>query len=127
MYHPCLEIKNYVIQTLHVDDEGYIYFNIAKPFITLTDIDHFAISLNYYRKNLPYYLQVEAIAHIIPDAGDYMMIDEYGNLRSNNNCVKIKAKILQVNYVEEQKPKKFFEQLKQEFIKISKSIATFFY
>ncbi|WP_207491965.1 hypothetical protein [Aridibaculum aurantiacum] len=97
-----LRVPNTVIKTLKVDDEGHIYFFVARPQQLISEFDQeFPVSLNYFKKGKSYTLQIFGTARMLTNAEE---ITEEIKLSSeevsNALCTQllIKVKIRQVEF-----------------------------
>ena len=91
-----LNIPSGVVNTLHVDETGCIWFTIYKPMQYIAEFDRrFPVALDYYQKGRPFYLNVIGMARIVIDPEEiYALPPEVANNLSADKilvCVKITA------------------------------------
>jgi hypothetical protein len=124
-----LAVRTHIVETEKIDNEGYIYFTMPHTIIG-TGITNFPVKMLYRRKNVNYFLEVEAHAFVYNS--DLKIIYSYGETRINHfdkKEIHVKAKILKANYLEKSNalPKELLMNFKSIFKNLSKSIATLFY
>jgi hypothetical protein len=91
-----LNIPSGIVNTLHVDNTGCIWFTIYKPMQYIAEFDRrFPVELDYYQKGRPFYLNIIGMARIIIDPEEvYALPDEIKNGLSPDKilvCVRITA------------------------------------
>jgi hypothetical protein len=83
--HPLFFIKTHVVQASKVDENGNIWFSVPQQSTTIAaDLHTFSLSMQFYKKQLGYYVTVDALATAANDEGRLM----------------IKAKIIHAEYTE---------------------------
>jgi hypothetical protein len=120
--HEYFSLRTHIVQMLYSDDEGNLYFTLAKPLVGIEEIKKFGINLTFYRKNFGYYVQLKAIATVEPDhesASD-----------NDDKYILIKAKITEAEYMEQGKPfaeKRMVDNVRSGLLKFTRSLAMLFY
>lgn len=93
-----LQLPNNIIQTLKVDDEGYIWFFTSCNGDYASHIDRsFYAYLDFYRKGTGCRLQIGGKANIVDNGGLFSMNDEKG---SYAKLVLVRLKIMQAEFFE---------------------------
>lgn len=102
IHHPALSDTSYIVQT-SVDADGYIYFNLinASPKTTYNDLSCFGLKLLYYKKDLDYYINIEAFASVVLPVSN----SNESVASNNNDLLRVKAKILSAVYSEDRRSK----------------------
>lgn len=99
-----LRIPNTVIRTLKVDDEGNIWFFVARPQQLISQFDQeFPVSLKYFKKGKSYTLQIFGTARMLTDVNDIQDEIKLSTEELNNAlCTQllIKVKINQVEFLD---------------------------
>ena len=63
-----LKFPTSIVETLKVDDFGFVWFSIQKPKQDLREFDNeFPVRLDFFKKGKNYFLQVEGKAWIVND------------------------------------------------------------
>jgi len=61
-----------IIQTLHVDEVGCVWISVKRPMQFVNQFDQsFHVGLNYYKKGVPYYLNILGLARIVNDPEEF--------------------------------------------------------
>ena len=102
LHLPGLSNTSYIIHTNSVDEEGNISFSLidSLPKSLKEDLSSFGIRLFYFKKDLGYYLNVEAQASAISQADQDNTKDE------KDNMLSVKARILSAEYNESSRSEK---------------------
>jgi hypothetical protein len=114
-------VRTHIVEVLYADNAGNLYFTVMKPLLSLTDKESFGITLTFYKKIFDYYVQLKAEAVIEKDDNEN---------DTDNAYILIKAKITEAEFVEHKKPfsqHTMFDNVKDNFRKLSKALAFFFY
>jgi len=111
-----LNLPAALIQTRHVDESGCVWFTINKPASYFHESDHsFHVALNYYKKEIPFYLNTYGIARVVTDAEEISRIPISVMQDFTNNKLLVCVHILEANYYEKE-PKQalnIFQKCKQ--------------
>ena len=109
-----LRVPNAVIRTIKADNDGNVYFFVARPPQLLSQFDQaFPVSLKYFKKGKTYTVQVLGTANMITNAAD---INEDLRLSaeeiSNALCTQLllKVKINKVEFIDLAAHRKSFLQ-----------------
>lgn len=113
-----LNLPHAVIHTRHVDESGCVWFTINKPASYFHESDHsFHVALNYYKKEIPFYLNTYGIAKVVTDPDEISRIPLSVMQDFNNDKLLVCVRILEANYYEKE-PKQvlnIFQKCKQTF------------
>jgi hypothetical protein len=72
--HPSFFVKTHLINASKVDEEGNIWFRIAQSASAIAkELETFPISLMFYKKQIGYYVNVEALATVCKNEGVFMV------------------------------------------------------
>lgn len=116
-----LDMPMSIVQTRHVDDSGCVWFYINKPVSYFHESDHnFHVALNYYKKDLPFYLNTYGIARVVTDSEEISRIPVSVIQDFSNDKLLVSVRILEANYYEKE-PKQvlnIFQKCKQTFTDI---------
>ena len=95
-----LKLPTSIVNTLKVDDYGYVWFYIQKPRQDLREFDkEFPVRMDFFRKGMHYFLQVMGKAWVVTDPEEMFVLPE--DLRSqpvDENSVLVKVKMLKAEY-----------------------------
>ncbi len=119
-----LNLNPTVINTLKVDENGYIWFFVNKPAQTVTEFEkQFPVALNYYKKGIPFFLNVFGIARIVIDPEELACVALDNEIRNGIKSDKIllSVKITNVNYYEKEA-----DMAKSWFTKFKKVMSDIF-
>jgi hypothetical protein len=100
-----LKFTSAVVETLYVDKTGCVWIAVNKPMQYHHEFDSsFQVSLNYYRKGKPFFLNTSGIARVLRDPEDNQLPAELkGEL--NKGKVLLCIRIQEASYYErETKP-----------------------
>ena len=97
-----LKIPNNIINTIHVDDKGQIWFFVGRPMQLISQFEpEFAVTLNYFKKGLGYYMNILGNGKLITDIDEISSIPflhENEKMEAIANNVLMCVKILNVEY-----------------------------
>lgn len=69
-HHPSFYINTHIVHTARIDEQGNLWFRLVHPVSRVaTDLQSFAITLNFYKKKLGYSLRLDALATAIEENG----------------------------------------------------------
>lgn len=96
-----LQLPNNIIETLKVEENGYIWFFTSCNGDYAKNIDRsFYAYLDYYKKGTDCRIQVSGKANIVEDDnGDFLTISNYSKSTASR-LVLVKMKIMQAEYFE---------------------------
>jgi general stress protein 26 len=100
-----LNLRPTVIKTLKVDENGYIWFLMSRPFQDITEFEkQFPVALNYYKKGAPFFLNVFGVARIVTDPEELAHADLDSAVKNDtgDNMILVNVKIEHVNYYKTQ-------------------------
>jgi general stress protein 26 len=97
-----LKLPTSIINALHVDDVGQVWFMVNRPPQHLSEFDReFLAKLHFYKKGKKFYLHVVGKASIVSDPEDinntFELSDEIRRLASTS-MVLVRMKITEINY-----------------------------
>ena len=96
-----LRIRSAVIDTIHVDETGNVWFHIDKPEQSVNEFDReFLVGLNYFRKGSPYYINVLGVARIMIEPEEIAQSLEAleRDIEPPSGKMLVKVRISNVNY-----------------------------
>ena len=113
-----LNLNPTVINTLKIDENGYIWYMVNRPAQTITEFEkQFPVALNYYKKGIPFFLNVFGIARIVIDPEELVCTALDNEIQNSIKSDKIllSVKISNVNYYEKEAdmPKSWFTKFKR--------------
>jgi hypothetical protein len=100
-----LNLNSAIIKTIKIDDNSYIWFLLDKPAQEITEFEkQFPVTLNYYKKEAPFYLNVFGMARIVIDPEELAcaIIDNELKNGALNNKILLSVKIINANYYEKE-------------------------
>jgi general stress protein 26 len=100
-----LNLNATVINTLKIDDNGYIWFFVNKPVQTINEFEkQFPVALNYYKKGATFFLNVFGVARIVNDPEELAISDFDDEIKQKASSDKLLlcVKIAHVNYYEKE-------------------------
>ncbi|MDB5206088.1 MAG: hypothetical protein JWR72_1163 [Flavisolibacter sp.] len=97
-----LKLPNTIVTSLQVDDYGFVWFCVQKSTQNIQEFEQeFPVKLDFYKKGVGYFLQVEGKAFVVSDPEEmnaYVTLpDEIKNL-ANNTVALVKVKIQKADY-----------------------------
>jgi general stress protein 26 len=98
-----LKLPTSIIQSLKVDDLGFIWFYMQKPKQELREFDkEFPVRLDFFRKGKNYFLQVVGKARMVDDPEEINSLDALSEEEKSGmkDMVLIKVKMLKAEYHE---------------------------
>lgn len=99
-----LKLPTSVITRMKTDEFGYVWFYVQKPNHELQEFEkEFPVRLDFFRKGLPYYLQVEGNGWVVTDPEEIATASELGAgvaASQQRDLVLVKVKILKADYHE---------------------------
>ncbi|HZF63534.1 MAG TPA: pyridoxamine 5'-phosphate oxidase family protein [Chitinophagaceae bacterium] len=97
-----LKLPTSIVNTLRVDEYGFVWFYIQKPKQDLREFDQeFPVRLDFFRKGTQYFLQVMGKARIVNDPEEMNLLEETlpDELRkATENMVLVKVKMQKAEY-----------------------------
>ncbi|MBA4168211.1 MAG: hypothetical protein H0X41_11845 [Chitinophagaceae bacterium] len=113
-----LKLPTSVINALHVDDLGQVWFFINRPLQNINEFEHeFRARLDFYKKGKSFYLHLTGKACIVSDPEEINSIiglDDTYKRQANGRVILVKLKTNKINYfplrtplasVKEERPK----------------------
>ncbi|MBS1497079.1 MAG: pyridoxamine 5'-phosphate oxidase family protein [Bacteroidetes bacterium] len=96
-----LQLPNNIIETLKVEDEGFVWFLTSCSGDYAKNIDKsFYAYLDYYKKGTDCRIRLSGKAMIVEDdKGDFITVSNYSKSTSTR-LVLVKMKIMQAEYIE---------------------------
>jgi general stress protein 26 len=101
-----LKFPTSIVETLKVDDFGFVWFSIQKPKQDLREFDNeFPVRLDFFKKGKNYFLQVEGKAWIVNDPEEMNFLSALDTLPADegkklNDMVLVKVKMIKAEYHE---------------------------
>ena len=98
-----LKLPTSIVNTLKVDDLGFVWFYIQKPKQDLREFDkEFPVRLDFFRKGASYFLQVSGKAWIVTDPEEMNTLEETlpetVRQKPGESSVLVKVKIQRAEY-----------------------------
>ncbi|MGE5519211.1 MAG: hypothetical protein ACM3VS_04715 [Candidatus Dadabacteria bacterium] len=101
-----LKLPSSIITRLKVDDYGYVWFWVQKPYKQLQEFDSgFPVRLDFFRKGVDYYIQAEGNGFVVTDPEEVLTYGQFDD-SVNNDMVLVKIKLLKVDYRETKVPQR---------------------
>ena len=110
-----LNIPSAIVNTLHVDNTGCIWFTIFRPKQYVSEFDRrFPVVLNYYQKGRPFYLNIQGMARMVIDPEEINSLPAEVGTQMSDDKILICVKITSATYHERKlsQPKNPLYQLK---------------
>lgn len=98
-----LKLPTSIVETVKVDDFGFVWFYIQKPRQDLREFDkEFPVRMDFFRKGKNYFLQVEGKAWMVNDPEEINTLDDLTEEEKKKNAemVLVKVKMLKAEYHE---------------------------
>ncbi len=98
-----LKLPTSIVETVKVDDFGFVWFYIQKPRQDLREFDkEFPVRMDFFRKGKNYFLQVEGKAWMVNDPEEINTLDNLSEEEKKKNAemVLVKVKLLKAEYHE---------------------------
>lgn len=99
-----LKLPTSVITHLKADEFGYVWFYVQKPNQHLQEFEtEFPVRLDFFRKGLTYYLQIEGNGWVVTDPEEINTVSELAKdmkPATREGLVLVKVKILKADYHE---------------------------
>ena len=94
-----LNVPSGVVNTLHVDETGCIWFTIYKPVQHIAEFDRrFPVALHYYQKGRPFFLDIQGMARLVIDPEEINSLPFDAKAELTPNRILICVKITSANY-----------------------------
>lgn len=94
-----LNVPSGVVNTLHVDETGCIWFTIFKPTQQIAEFDpRFPVALHYYQKGRPFFLDIQGMARLVIDPEEINSLPFEAPADLFPNRVLVCVKIISANY-----------------------------
>ena len=111
-----LKLPNSIVETLYVDAVGCVWLSVSKPTQYLHEFDRsFYVSLNYYKKDSPFFLNTSGIARVVIDPEELNQLHENVLQHYNKEKLLVCVRILKANYYEKhtKKEENIYKKCKQ--------------
>jgi hypothetical protein len=97
-----LKLPTSIVETLKVDDLGFVWFYIQKPKQDLREFDReFPVRMDFFRKGKNYFLQVEGRAWMVSDPEEINSLDvSEEEKKKMKDMVLVKVKLQKAEYHE---------------------------
>ena len=99
-----LKLPTSIVETIKVDDFGFVWFYIQKPKQHLREFDkEFPVRMDFFKKGINYFLQVEGKAWMVNDPEEINTLHSFSDeekLKGTENMVLVKVKMLKAEYHE---------------------------
>jgi len=99
-----LKLPTSIVETIKVDDFGFVWFYIQKPKQHLTEFDkEFPVRMDFFKKGISYFLQIEGKAWMVNDPEEINNLHSFSDeekLKGTDNMVLVKVKMLKAEYHE---------------------------
>lgn len=97
-----LKLPTSIVETIKVDDFGFVWFYVQKPKQDLREFDkEFPVRMDFFRKGKNYFLQVEGKAWMINDPEEINSLDVPEDEKNKlSEMVLVKVKIQKAEYHE---------------------------
>lgn len=116
-----LNIRSAIVKTRQVDENGNIWFTIARPLQEINQFEkQFPVALNYYKKESNFFMNVFGLARIVSDPEELICADLNNQISSGSDEVLVCVKILNANYYEKEPDKNlsWWTRMKNSFMSI---------
>ena len=99
-----LKLPTSIVETIKVDDYGFVWFYIQKPRQHLREFDkEFPVRMDFFKKGINYFLQVEGKAWMVNDPEEINTLHSFSDkekLKGGETMVLVKVKMLKAEYRE---------------------------
>jgi len=99
-----LKLPTSIVNTLKVDDYGYVWFFIQRPKQCLAEFENeFPVRLDFFRKGKGYFLQVVGKGRVVTDpeeVNSFVTLPENAKDSALNEMVLVKVKMMKAEYYE---------------------------
>lgn len=101
-----LKLPTSIVETIKVDDFGFVWFYIQKPKQDLREFDkEFPVRMDFFKKGINYFLQVEGKAWVVNDPEEINTLFTLDTLADEEiekmaNMVLVKVKMQKAEYHE---------------------------
>lgn len=118
-----LKLPTHIVHTLKVDENGYLWFIVPKPYQTLTAFEKtFPVELQYFKKGNPDLINIKGCAEIVTDENiikniDFMTDERKAELLVNHIFLSVKMLQVELNELDIER-KNFWQTLKQSIIEL---------
>ena len=94
-----LKFPDSIVKTMEVDNVGCVWLSVKKPMQYLHEFDRsFHVGLNYYKKGLPFFLNVLGVARLVIDPEEINQLSPTLQEEARGENLLIAVRILQANY-----------------------------
>ena len=103
-----LNIKSTVVKTRQVDENGNIWFTVARPQQEITQFEkQFPVALNYYKKGSAFFMNIFGVARIVHDPEELVCAQLFNDIKNelDSDQILLCVKILNANYYEKEAAK----------------------
>jgi general stress protein 26 len=101
-----LKLPTSIVETIRVDDFGFVWFYIQKPKQDLREFEkEFPVRMDFFKKGINYFVQVEGKAWVVNDPEEINALNALDTLsdeesKKMNNMVLVKVKMQKADYHE---------------------------
>lgn len=99
-----LKLPTSVVNTVKVDDYGFVWFLLQKPTQQLTQFEQeFPVKMDFYKKGKGYFLQISGKGFVVSDPEEmnaFVDLPEEQKKLAGETAALVKVKIQQANYYE---------------------------
>ncbi len=99
-----MQANQQLVETIKVDDFGFVWFYIQKPKQHLREFDkEFPVRMDFFKKGISYFLQVEGRAWMVNDPEEINTLHALSDeeiMKGMDNMVLVKVKMLKAEYHE---------------------------
>jgi len=104
-----LKLPTSIVNTLKVDDFGYVWFFIQKPKQNLSEFDsEFPVRLDFFKKGKAHFLQVSGKGWVVTDPEELtsvVALPEDAKQVAMNEMVLVKVKMMRAEYFDTATPR----------------------
>ena len=97
-----LKLPTSIVETIKVDDFGFVWFYIQKPKQHLREFDkEFPVRMDFFKKGISYFLQVEGRAWMVNDPEEINTLHTLSGeakMKGMENMVLVKVKMQKAEY-----------------------------
>jgi hypothetical protein len=96
-----LKFPSSIAKTVAVDNAGYVWIAVKKPLQSVNEFDRsFHLNLNYYRKGMPFFLNVFGVARLVIDPEEINHLSPAVRQAYKEDTLLLSVRILQADYYE---------------------------
>jgi general stress protein 26 len=119
-----LNLNPTVIRVLKIDENGYLWFFVNRPPQAVNEFEkQFPVALNFYKKGVPFFVNLFGIARIVIDPEELVCAELDSEISNGieSDRILLSVKIANVNYYEKE-----LDVKKSWFGKLKKAVAEIF-